>query len=74
MPSTVLVGAQWGDEGKGKITDLIASDYEYVVRFQGGNHAGHTVIHGDKKLALHLTRWAARASVCRICWTRRSSA
>ncbi len=53
MPSTVLVGAQWGDEGKGKITDLIASDYDYVVRFQGGNN-GHTVIHGDKKLALHL--------------------
>ena len=47
MPSTVLVGAQWGDEGKGKITDLIASDYDYVVRFQGGNNAGHTVIHGD---------------------------
>lgn len=54
MPNTVLVGAQWGDEGKGKITDLIASDYDYVVRFQGGNNAGHTVIHGDKKLALHL--------------------
>lgn len=54
MPSTVLVGAQWGDEGKGKITDLIASDYDYVVRFQGGNNAGHTVIHGEKKLALHL--------------------
>ena len=54
MSSTVLVGAQWGDEGKGKITDLIASDYDYVVRFQGGNNAGHTVIHGDKKLALHL--------------------
>lgn len=54
MPSTVLVGTQWGDEGKGKITDLIASDYDYVVRFQGGNNAGHTVIHGDTKLALHL--------------------
>ncbi|MBB3171560.1 adenylosuccinate synthase [Parvibacter caecicola] len=54
MPSTVLVGAQWGDEGKGKITDLIARDYDFVVRFQGGNNAGHTVIHGDKKLALHL--------------------
>ena len=54
MPSTVLVGAQWGDEGKGKITDLIARDYDYVVRYQGGNNAGHTVIHGDKKLALHL--------------------
>ncbi len=54
MPSTVLVGTQWGDEGKGKITDLIASDYDYVVRFQGGNNAGHTVIHGDTKLSLHL--------------------
>ena len=52
--NTVLVGAQWGDEGKGKVTDLIARDYDYVVRFQGGNNAGHTVIHGDTKLALHL--------------------
>lgn len=55
MPSTVLVGAQWGDEGKGKITDLISGDYDYCVRYQGGNNAGHTVIHGDKKLALRLT-------------------
>ncbi|WP_251212370.1 adenylosuccinate synthase [Adlercreutzia murintestinalis] len=54
MPSTVLVGTQWGDEGKGKITDLISRDFDYVVRFQGGNNAGHTVIHGDTKLALHL--------------------
>ncbi|MDR1359015.1 MAG: adenylosuccinate synthetase, partial [Coriobacteriales bacterium] len=54
MPSTVLVGAQWGDEGKGKITDLIASDYDYVVRYQGGNNAGHTVIADGHTLALHL--------------------
>ena len=54
MTNTVLVGAQWGDEGKGKVTDLIARDYDFVVRFQGGNNAGHTVIHGDTKLALHL--------------------
>ena len=54
MPSTVLVGTQWGDEGKGKITDLIASKYDYVVRYQGGNNAGHTVVHGGTKLALHL--------------------
>lgn len=54
MPSTVLVGAQWGDEGKGKITDLISTHYDYVVRYQGGNNAGHTVIHGDTHLALHL--------------------
>ena len=54
MTNTVLVGAQWGDEGKGKVTDLIARDYDFVVRFQGGNNAGHTVIHGETKLALHL--------------------
>jgi adenylosuccinate synthase len=54
MPGIILVGAQWGDEGKGKITDLIANDFDYVVRFQGGNNAGHTVISGDTKLALHL--------------------
>lgn len=54
MPAVVLLGTQWGDEGKGKITDLIADEFDYVVRFQGGNNAGHTVIHGDKKLALHL--------------------
>lgn len=54
MPGTVLVGTQWGDEGKGKVTDFLAPNYDYVVRFQGGNNAGHTVIHGDTKLALHL--------------------
>ena len=54
MANTVLVGAQWGDEGKGKVTDLIARDYDFVVRYQGGNNAGHTVIHGGTKLALHL--------------------
>lgn len=54
MPSTVLIGAQWGDEGKGKITDLISPNYDYVIRYQGGNNAGHTVINGDTKLALHL--------------------
>lgn len=54
MSGTVLVGTQWGDEGKGKVTDLLASRYDYVVRFQGGNNAGHTVIYGDTKLALHL--------------------
>jgi adenylosuccinate synthase len=54
MAGTVLIGAQWGDEGKGKITDLIASDFDYVVRYQGGNNAGHTVIANGHKLALHL--------------------
>ncbi|MDP2299366.1 MAG: adenylosuccinate synthase [Actinomycetota bacterium] len=54
MAGIVLVGAQWGDEGKGKITDLIADDFDYVVRFQGGNNAGHTVIHAGRTLKLHL--------------------
>ncbi|MCL2504125.1 MAG: adenylosuccinate synthase [Coriobacteriia bacterium] len=54
MAGIVLVGAQWGDEGKGKITDLIADDFDYVVRFQGGNNAGHTIIHGGRMLKLHL--------------------
>jgi adenylosuccinate synthase len=54
MPATVLVGAQWGDEGKGKVTDLLAPEVDYVVRYQGGNNAGHTVIAGDTRLALHL--------------------
>jgi adenylosuccinate synthase len=54
MAATVLVGAQWGDEGKGKITDLVASDFDYVVRYQGGNNAGHTVIANGHTLALHL--------------------
>lgn len=54
MPATVLVGAQWGDEGKGKITDLISKNYDFVVRYQGGNNAGHTVITDTHKLALHL--------------------
>jgi adenylosuccinate synthase len=54
MPAIVLVGAQWGDEGKGKATDLLGDRVEYVVRYQGGNNAGHTVVIGDKKFALHL--------------------
>ena len=54
MSSTVIVGTQWGDEGKGKITDMIAKDCDYCVRFQGGNNAGHTIVYGDKHLALHL--------------------
>ena len=53
MPATVLVGTQWGDEGKGKVTDLIAGDFDVVCRYAGGANAGHTVIAGDKKLALH---------------------
>jgi adenylosuccinate synthase len=54
MPAIVLIGAQWGDEGKGKATDLLGSRVDYVVKFNGGNNAGHTVVVGDKKYALHL--------------------
>jgi adenylosuccinate synthase len=50
----VIVGTQWGDEGKGKATDLLADDVDYVVRYQGGNNAGHTIIVGDVTLKLHL--------------------
>ena len=53
MPSTVLVGAQWGDEGKGKVTDLVSGDFDCVCRYQGGANAGHTVIANGHKLALH---------------------
>ena len=49
----MLVGAQWGDEGKGKATDLLGGRVDYVVRYQGGNNAGHTVVIGDRKFALH---------------------
>jgi adenylosuccinate synthase len=55
MPAIVLVGAQWGDEGKGKATDLLGEQVQYVVRYQGGNNAGHTVVTPDGELyALHL--------------------
>ena len=54
MPAIVLVGAQWGDEGKGKATDLLGSGVDYVVKFNGGNNAGHTVVIGGEKYALHL--------------------
>ncbi|EST26895.1 adenylosuccinate synthetase [Streptomyces niveus NCIMB 11891] len=50
----MLLGAQWGDEGKGKATDLLGGSVDYVVRYQGGNNAGHTVVVGDQKYALHL--------------------
>ena len=54
MPALVIIGAQWGDEGKGKATDLIAEHIDYVVKFNGGNNAGHTVVIGNEKYALHL--------------------
>ena len=75
MPATVLVGTQWGDEGKGKVTDLISGDYDVVCRYAGGANAGHTVIANGHKLALHQVpsgvMYQART---RRSWARTSSA
>ncbi len=54
MASVIIIGAQWGDEGKGKIVDLLAEQVNCVVRFQGGNNAGHTIVVGGRKFILHL--------------------
>ncbi len=54
MPATVVIGAQWGDEGKGKVVDLLAERSDVVARYQGGNNAGHTIVAGDQTYALHL--------------------
>ena len=54
MPALVVVGAQWGDEGKGKIVHYLSRGADYVVRYQGGNNAGHTVVDGSRTFALHL--------------------
>src|SRR5690242_10405562 len=54
MANTILIGAQWGDEGKGKIIDVLTGKADVVVRSQGGNNAGHTVIHDGRKYILHL--------------------
>ena len=54
MKADLIVGLQWGDEGKGKIVDLLAKSYDYVTRYQGGHNAGHTIVVDGKKLALHL--------------------
>ena len=54
MPGLVIVGTQWGDEGKGKVTDLLAKDASAIVRFQGGNNAGHTIKVQGEETILHL--------------------
>lgn len=54
MPGTVVLGAQWGDEGKGKITDLLSDKMDFVVRYAGGNNAGHTIVCGEDEFKLHL--------------------
>jgi len=53
MPNVVVIGAQWGDEGKGRIVDLISEKVDIIVRYQGGNNAGHTIVVGDEKVILH---------------------
>src|SRR2546421_12958122 len=54
MPGLVVVGAQWGDEGKGKVTDLLAERADVVIRYQGGNNAGHTIVRGQEVYKFHL--------------------
>src|SRR3954453_23586062 len=54
MPGIVVVGAQWGDEGKGKVVDLLAERADAVIRLQGGNNAGHTIVRGDEENKFHL--------------------
>ena len=54
MPGTVIVGAQWGDEGKGKVVDLLAEEADLVIRFQGGNNAGHTIVRDGEEYKFHL--------------------
>ncbi len=54
MPTVVVVGAQWGDEGKGKVVDLLAQHADIIARYQGGNNAGHTLVVDDQKTVLHL--------------------
>src|ERR671923_2162171 len=54
MPGIVIVGTQWGDEGKGKVTDLLAEQADLVVRFQGGNNAGHTIVRDGEEYRFHL--------------------
>jgi len=55
MPTTAIIGSQWGDEGKGKIVDAISEDSDYCVRFQGGSNAGHTIITNGQTFKLRLT-------------------
>ncbi len=65
MSKTVLIGSQWGDEGKGKIIDVLTANVDWVVRYQGGNNAGHTVEIGDQKYVLHLTPSGILRDTCK---------
>src|SRR5438876_10811152 len=65
MPNIVVVGTQWGDEGKGKIVDILAPHVNVVARFAGGNNAGHTVVAGREKYVLHTIPSGILHRVCR---------
>ena len=54
MANTCVIGLQWGDEGKGKIIDILAEDYDIIARYQGGGNAGHTLVINDEKYVFHL--------------------
>ena len=54
MSTLIIVGTQWGDEGKGKITDILSENYDIIVRYQGGNNAGHTVVLGNESFIFQL--------------------
>ena len=75
MPAIAIIGAQWGDEGKGKATDVLGSRVDYVVKFNGGNNAGHTVVIGQgeaqQKYALHLLPSGSRPSTALLRSLRR---
>ena len=64
MPAIVVVGAQWGDEGKGKATDQLGGSVDYCVRYQGGNNAGHTIVVDGERYALHLLPSGILTSGC----------
>ena len=61
--NTVIVGLQWGDEGKGKVVDLLTPHFQYVVRFQGGNNAGHTLVVNEEHLDYTLFQWDFHGNV-----------
>ena len=66
MSTTVILGAQWGDEGKGKLVDVLAGNSDWVARFQGGNNAGHTVVIGNRTIKLHLLPSGITRKSCQL--------
>ena len=72
MSTLVVVGTQWGDEGKGKVVHYLSTEADYIVRYQGGNNAGHTVVVGDKEHIFHLIP-SGILHPGKICWKRMES-